>query len=70
MIFVFGDGNAPIVHPFIDENDRNIMVNGTCYLDLLNEAIWPTFPPTPTFTLCVLEYKIKHSYSAHYYYLK
>ena len=37
------DCNAPIVHLFVDENGRNVTVNGTCYLDLLNEEYEPPF---------------------------
>ena len=37
------DGKAPIVHPFNDENNRNVIVNGTRYIDLLNEVVCPTF---------------------------
>ena len=45
MIFVTNaNGEAPIVHSFADENARNVTVNGTCYLDLLNEVVWPGSP--------------------------
>ena len=49
MIFVaIVDGKAPIVHPFIDENGRNVTLNSTGYLDLLNEVVWPTFRSSAT----------------------
>ena len=49
MIFVaIVDGKAPIVHIFVDKNGRNVTLNGTYYLDLLNEVVWPTFGSSST----------------------
>ena len=49
MIFVaIVDGKTPILLPFVDENGRNFTVNGTCYLYLLNEVVWPTFRSSAT----------------------
>ena len=40
MVFVIiVDGKDPIVHPFVDENSRNVAVNGACYLDLINDPL-------------------------------
>ena len=43
MLFVtIVDGKAPIVHPLVHENGRNVTANGACYLNLLNEVEWST----------------------------
>lgn len=42
MMFVaVVDGQIPIVHAFLDEDDKNQSVNGACYLDLLQDVVWP-----------------------------
>ena len=44
MLFVaIVDGKIPIVHPFIDEAGRPVSVNGSCYLSLLKNTVWPVF---------------------------
>ena len=44
MLFVaIIDGKIPIVHPFIDEAGRPVSVNGSCYLSLLKNTVWPVF---------------------------
>ena len=49
MIFVASvDGKAPIVHAFVDKNDRSVTVNSTCYFELLNEVVWLTFRSSAT----------------------
>ena len=49
LIFVvIVNGKAPIVHPFVDENGRNVTVNDTCYLHQVNEIVWPTFHSSAT----------------------
>ena len=38
MIFVaIVNGKVPVVHAFIDENERPKIVNGDCYLNFLQE---------------------------------
>ena len=34
-------GQIPIDHAFLDEDNRNQSVNGSCYLDLLQDVVWP-----------------------------
>ena len=34
---------ASIGHSCVDVNGRNVTTNETCFLDLLNEVVWPTF---------------------------
>ena len=34
---------VPVVHAYMDENGRCKIVNGDCYLNLLQENVWPTF---------------------------
>ena len=42
MIFVtIVDGHIPIVHAFVGEDGKTQSVNGTCYLELLQEVVWP-----------------------------
>ena len=43
IFLVFVDGKAPIAHSFVNENGRHVLsINGTFYLDLLNEVVWHT----------------------------
>ena len=37
------DGKAPILHPFGDENGRNVIVNTLAIMIYSNEVAWPTF---------------------------
>ena len=47
MIFVtIEDGNIHIVHAFIDGDGRRVLVDGSCYLALLQVEVWPTFQAT------------------------
>ena len=48
IIIAIVNDKAEIVHHFADENDRNITVNGNCYLDLINEVIRLTFCSSAT----------------------
>ena len=49
MLFVaIVNGNVPIIHAFIDEDGRLVSVNGSCYLNLLNEVVWPTIHSSTT----------------------
>ena len=44
MIFVaIVNGKVPVIHAFLDENGKRKVVNGDCYLNFLQENIWPTF---------------------------
>ena len=47
-VMMFVDGNIPIVHAFIDDDGRQVSVNGSCYLNLLKEVVWPTFRSSVT----------------------
>ena len=49
MIFVaIVEGKIPLVHAFIDESGGRISVNGDCYLELLQDRVWPLFRPYAT----------------------
>ena len=49
MIFVaIMDGKIPIIHEFIDDDGRRVSVDGSCYLALLQDKVWPTFRATAT----------------------
>lgn len=49
MIFVaIVDDKVPIVHAFIDEDGRRVSVDGSCYLALLKDTVWPAFRATAT----------------------
>lgn len=49
MMFVaIVDGRIPVVHAFIDENGRSVSVNGSCYLQLLQDTVWPALRSTAT----------------------
>ena len=37
------NGKVPVVHAFMGKNGRRKIVNGDCYLNFLQENIWPTF---------------------------
>jgi len=40
MMFVaIVDGRIPVVQAFIDENGRSVSVNGSCYLQLLQDTV-------------------------------
>ena len=41
-------GKIPIVDAFIDHTGRTLSVNGSCYLALLKEVVWPVFRTTAT----------------------
>ena len=42
MIFVaIVDGKIPIIHAFLDEDGHLVSVNGSCYLTLLRDSVWP-----------------------------
>ena len=44
MMFVaIVDGKIPIVYVFIDDDRRQVSLNGSCYLNLLKEVVCPTF---------------------------
>ena len=49
MIFVaLINGMAPLFHAFIDEDGQLISVNGDCYLNLLQNKVWPRLRHTAT----------------------
>ena len=49
MMFVaIVNGHSPIVYAFVGENGKTQSVNGTCYLELLKEVIWPELRYTAT----------------------
>ena len=49
------NGKIPIVHLFIDENERSVSINGSCYLKLLQDTVWPALRSTATRKLLVDE---------------
>ena len=41
MFFVIVDGRIPVVNAFVDENERPVSINGSCYLQLLRDTMRP-----------------------------
>ena len=48
MFVAIIDGNIPIVHAYIDNDERQVSANGSCYLKLPKEVVWPTFCSSAT----------------------
>ena len=42
IIVAIVNGKVPVDHALMDENGRRKIVNGDCYLNFLQENIWPT----------------------------
>ena len=48
MFAAIFDGRIPVVYAFIDGNGRSVSVNGSCYLHLLQDTVWPALRSTET----------------------
>ena len=42
------DGRIPVEQAFIDKKGRSVSVNGSCYLQLLQDTVWPALRSTIT----------------------